>query len=196
MVPGQEHIGHSSAREIPRASCSAGSRAGPARTNRPRPTAHRPRTPGSSRATASTTASAGSLHPTARSRRSTLRGRQSLAHALVDPFVATAQQHQWLERGEPSRHRLRKPLSLPATAGPRASGTPRDSRIDAIAAKNGSGFITMPGPAAKRHVVDHVMPIGGELAEVVDLRCPPPLGLSPGRRPPRPDPLRSSAGRS
>ena len=98
--------------------------------------------------------------------------RQLLGHAPPDPivesFVSAAQEHDVLVSAQPPRLRLHEPFALRRRQDHRERRAAR--RLDRVErAEDRIRLQHHPRAAAVRHIVDHAMPIGREVAEVVHL---------------------------
>ena len=132
--------------------------------------------PGSRRTTASIMASGGDLsavqHEVAQRHLAHVVRRGGLVdHALVDALVAAAREDQVLGPGQLARDGLgergaRSGSGTTSTGRPLPAG-PAAARASS-ASPQGSGFITMPAPAAVRRVVDGAVTVVGPVAQVVD----------------------------
>ena len=153
-----------------RAACSAGSPGGRRRRNRPRPSPRRPGRPGSRRTVASITAQGRHLpageHEVAEAQ---LLGGHGLGHALVDPLVAAAEEHEPVEAGEARGRAPGRTAGRAARGARRRPARPGPSGHTAShGAEERLGLHDHPGPAPEGRVVHGAVAVLREVAQVVD----------------------------
>ena len=134
------------ARRTPPAACTAGSPAARRRTSHAPPTPrHRPRPARAARPRRASPAPA-ARRPRARSRRSTARrSPDAAAHARRRLRSGRTTTRRAAARST-ARHPGARSARRPGSSAQSRAGVPRSRRIWSTAAKNGSGFITIPGP--------------------------------------------------